>query len=68
MHDHADKSWLAEEAEEYNRESRQRQEGLVAAAGIFAIGGLIGLAAFDWTQGSKWASALVALIYQVGPL
>lgn len=68
MIDHADKSWLAEEAEEYNREARARQEGLVAAFGIFAFGGLLGLAAFDWTQGSKWATALVALVYQVGPL
>jgi len=68
MHDHADKSWLAEEAEEYNREARERQEGLVAAAGIFALGAAFGLALYDWTQGMEWAHALVALVYQVGPL
>lgn len=67
MLDYADKSWLAEEADRSDREARERQEGLTAA-GIFAFGGLIGLALYDWTQGMEWAYALVALVYQVGPL
>jgi hypothetical protein len=68
MTDHADKGWLmADEAEAYNREARARQEGL-AFAGVFALGGFLGLALYDWTQGMEWAHALVALVYQVGPL
>lgn len=67
MTDHADKAWLDEGADLSDREARERQEGL-AAAGIFAFGSLLGLALYDWTQGMAWAHALVALVYQVGPL
>lgn len=67
MHDHADKAWLSQEAEISDREARARQEGLTAA-GIFALGALFGLALYDWTQGSQWAHALVALVYQGAPL
>lgn len=63
--DHADKSWLAEEATRSDDEARARAEG-ITYAWIFVIGGLFGLALFDWTQGMAWARALVALIYQVG--
>lgn len=65
--DHADKRWMTEEARRSDRETRSRQEGLVAA-GIFVFGALFSLAAYDWTQDMAWARALVALIYQVGPV
>jgi len=68
MTDHADKTWLmADEAEAYNREAQARQVALTAI-GIYALGSLFAFALYDWTQDMAWARALVALVYQVGPL
>lgn len=65
--DYADKTWLAAEATRSDLESRRRQEGMTVG-GIVVFGGLGGLVLYDWTQGMAWARALVALVYQVGPL
>lgn len=64
--DQADKSWLVDEARRSDEDAMRRMEGL--SIWIVVGGAGMGLALYDWTQGMEWAHALVALVYQVGPL
>lgn len=67
MHDHADKSWLAELADQCDAETTAG-ESIIEYTCTLAFGALIGAALYDWTQGMAWSLALVELVYQVAPL
>ena len=67
MHDHADKSWLAELADQCDAEATAG-ESIIEYPCMLAFGAMLGAVLYDWTQGMAWANALVDFFYQVAPL